>query len=62
MHALLDALRRLDRDAEQFHAITKFVRRGEIGRGDRRNAFDINSALIDLGAERKTPKVPVSGA
>ena len=38
---------------EQLDAIAEFVGGGEIGRRDRGNAFDIDRALIDLGAEGK---------
>src|SRR5579862_7675714 len=51
MHALLDALRRLYRDAEELDAITELLGCGEIGGRDRGNAFDINRLLIDFGAE-----------
>ncbi len=45
--------RRLHRDAQQLHAIAEFVRRRQIGGRNRGNAFDIDRALVDLGAERK---------
>ena len=44
-------LPRLHRDAEQLHAIAEFVGGGKIGRRNRGNAFDIDRALVDLGAE-----------
>ena len=54
MHALLDALRRFHGNAEQLDAIAKFIGGGKIGRCNRRDAFDIDRALVDLGAESKT--------
>ena len=51
MHALLDALGGPHRDPEQFDAKAKFLRRAQIFRRDRGDAFDIDRALRDLGAE-----------
>ena len=51
MHALLDTLLGLKRDAEQLHAIAKLVSPLEVFGGDGRNAFDVDRALIDLGPE-----------
>ena len=51
MHALLDALFGAHRDAEQLDAVAELVRPFEVFRRDRRNALDIDRALIDLGAE-----------
>ena len=51
MHALLDALRGPHRDAEQLDAIAEFLRRAQIFRRDRGDAFDIDRALRHLGAE-----------
>src|SRR4030081_1760484 len=51
MHALFDALGGPYRDAEQFDAKTEFLRRAQIFRRDRGNAFDIYRALRHLGAE-----------
>src|SRR6516162_345006 len=51
MYALLDALVGLDRDAQQFHAVAELGSPFEVFGRDRRYAFDIHGALIDLGAE-----------
>src|ERR1700731_1090951 len=51
MHALLDALRGAHRNPEQFYAVAKFFRGTQILRRDRRNAFDVDRALRDLGAK-----------
>ena len=51
MHALFDAFCGSHRDPEQFDAKTEFLGGAQIFRGDRGNAFDINRALSDLGAE-----------
>ena len=51
MHALLDALLGLHRDAEKLDAIAELVGGFEIGGRDRRNALDIDRIGIDLGAE-----------
>ena len=51
MHALLDAGFGPDRDAEQLDAVAELAGGIEIGKRDRRNAFDIDGAGIDLGAE-----------
>src|SRR6516162_1933655 len=51
MYALLDALVGLDRDAQQFHAVAELSGPFEVFGRDRRYAFDIHGALIDLGAE-----------
>src|SRR4029077_4508197 len=53
MHTLFDALRGLHCDTQELHAIAEFVRRMQIGRCDRRNAFHIDRALIDLGTKCK---------
>ena len=51
MHALLDALVGLDRHAQQLHAVAELGRPFEVFRRNRRYAFDIHGALVDLGAE-----------
>src|SRR5215467_2948080 len=51
MYALLDALVGLDRHAQQFHAVAELGGPFEVFGRDRRYAFDIHGALIDLGAE-----------
>ena len=51
MHALLDALGGPHRDAEQLDAIAELFGGAQIFRRDRRDAFDIDRALRDLGAE-----------
>jgi hypothetical protein len=56
MHALLDAFRGPHRDPEQLDAIAEFFRRAQVFRRDRRNAFDIDRALRDLGAECEAGK------
>ncbi len=53
MHALLDAFRRPHRHAQELDAIAELVGGGEVGRRDRGNAFDIDRALLDAGAEGK---------
>ena len=45
VHALLDALRRLHRHAQQLDAIAELVGGGEVGRRDRGNALHIDRAL-----------------
>ena len=51
MHALLDAFRGPHRDAEQLDPVTEFVGGAQIFRRDRGDAFDIDRALRNLGAE-----------
>ena len=53
MHALLDALAGIDRDAEQLDAVAELVGPAQIVRRDRRDALDIDRRRIDLGAERE---------
>src|SRR6202163_2830577 len=56
MHALFDALRGPHRDPDQLDAIAEFFCGAQVFRRDRRNAFDINRALRDPGAEREAGK------
>src|SRR6516164_2690987 len=51
MHALLYALVGLYRDAQQLHAVAELGGPFEVFGRDRRNAFHVDGALIDLGAE-----------
>ena len=53
MHALLDAAVGLHRHAQKLDAVAEFARGVEIGERDRRDAFDIDRAGIELGAERE---------
>src|SRR4051812_25613389 len=54
MHTLLDALGGAHRDAEQFYPVAEICRGAQVGRRDGGDAFDIHSALRDLGAEGET--------
>ena len=51
MHALFDTFRGPHRHPEQLDTIAEFFRRAQVFRRDGGNAFDINRALRDLGAE-----------
>ena len=51
MHALFDAFRGPHRDAQQLDAKAELFGGTQVLRRNRGNAFDINRALRDLGAE-----------
>src|SRR5947209_5255158 len=53
MHALLDALARALRDAEQFDAEAEIFRRFDVGERDSFDALDVNRIGVDRRAERK---------
>src|ERR1700722_2768712 len=54
MHALLNPLPGLHRDAEQFYAIAQLIGRIEIGQRDRRDALDVDRIRIEFCAEGQT--------
>src|SRR5580700_6316915 len=54
VHALLDALPGLHRDAEELYAIAQLIGRIEIGQRDRRNPLDIDRLGIEFCAEGET--------
>ena len=51
MNALLDAVRRALGNAQQLDPKPEFVGGGQIGEGDRFDAFDRDGARINFGAE-----------